>query len=449
MNGDNSLNSENPESLEFRIVLPLFLIVMIDAFSITVILPLLPYYAVAFGLDTLGLGILLATSPALELMSGPMYRVLSKKLGRKPVLIGSQIGTVLGFLLLGAASAVWMLFLARIIDGIAGGNNSIGRRLVRDSLTPSTRTQGMGFIEAAYTLGFLAGPLVGFVTLALTNDDYRMIPYVAAFVSLLALIMSFFVSRETLPPEKRKSSGLSTREKIAARYGPLRKPVVLFTLALLFLVQFSYIGYIEFFGWIALNRLGMNAMNTAILWLLGALLVIIIDGLLVGKLSSRFNERWLVLVGMGMLVAGLILAATTPQTPVNWYSKSEIVEELTLEESFLGDVPVNLHNPEILPAEDPAGWFGLGWFLIALCLVMIGGSMLIPTIKSLLMSDQTDYGISGVMSISSILYKSAILIVPLVLGFTIRQVGFTAPFLVEAVVLGVFLVIAYFVFIRE
>jgi hypothetical protein len=115
----------------------------------------------------------------------------------------------------------------------------------------------------------------------------------------------------------------------------------------------------------------------------------------------------------------------------------------------LGDVPVNLHNPEILPAEDPAGWFGLGWFLIALCLVMIGGSMLIPTIKSLLMSDQTDYGISGVMSISSILYKSAILIVPLVLGFTIRQVGFTAPFLVEAVVLGVFLVIAYFVFIRE
>ena len=449
MNGDNFLNSEAAERLEFRIILPLFLIVMIDAFSITIILPLLPYYAVAFGLDTLGLGILLATSPALELMSGPMYRIFSKKLGRKPVLIGSQLGTVMGFLLLGAASTVWMLFVARIIDGIAGGNNSIGNRLVRDSLTPSNRTHGMGLIEAAYSLGFLAGPMVGFVTLALTDNDYRMIPYVAALISLLAVILSFFVSKETLPPEMRKSSGLSSRERLAARYGPLRKPLVLFTLALLFLVQFSYIGFIEFYGWLALNRLGMNALGTAILWVLGAVLIIIVDALIVGRLSLKFSERWLVLVGMGMLVAGLILAATTPQMAVNWYSKSEIIEELTLEESFLGDVPVNVHIPELLPPEDSAGWLGLGWFLIALSLIMIGGSLLVPAIKSLLMRDQTEYGISGVMSTSSILYKAVLLIAPLVLGFSILQAGFTAPFLVEAVILGIFLVFAYFVLVRE
>ena len=128
-----------------------------------------------------------------------------------------------------------MLFLARVIDGIASGNNSIGRKLVRDTLTPDTRTRGLGMIEAAYSLGFLAGPLVGLLTLALTNDDYRMIPYVAAVISLLAVILSVFLAQETLPPESRKSSGLSFREKIVAKTAPLRKPDILLLLAIFYL----------------------------------------------------------------------------------------------------------------------------------------------------------------------------------------------------------------------
>ena len=138
MTNNQPVDSIVEGKLEFRVALPLFLIVLIDAFSVTVILPLLPYYATAFGMDIFSLGILLATSPVLENLSGPMYRVVSKKLGRRPVLIASQLGTMAGFLLLGAASAVWMLFLARVVDGISSGNNAIGRRLVRDSLTPDS-----------------------------------------------------------------------------------------------------------------------------------------------------------------------------------------------------------------------------------------------------------------------------------------------------------------------
>ena len=114
-----SLDSTWEGKLEFKVALPLFLLVMIDAFSLTVILPLLPYYATAFGMDIFGLGLLLGTSPVLEFLSAPMYRLVSKRLGRRPVLIASQLGTTFGFLLLGAASTVWMLFLARVIDGIA------------------------------------------------------------------------------------------------------------------------------------------------------------------------------------------------------------------------------------------------------------------------------------------------------------------------------------------
>ena len=417
-------NIQVEDKLEFRVALPLFLIVMIDAFSVTVILPLLPYYATAFGMDFLGLGILLATSPVLENLSGPIYRILSKRFGRRPVLIASQLGTMAGFLLLGAASTVWMLFLARVVDGISSGNNAIGRRIVRDSLTPDTRTQGFGMVEAAYSLGFLAGPLVGFITLALTNDDYRMIPYVAAVISLLAVIMSFFLARETLPPESRRSSGLSQMERLKARLAPLRRPVVLFTLAIFFLVQLSYIGFIDFYGLLALNRLGMNALSTAALWFIGGLLAIIFAGVIVGKLSQKFNDRWLVLAGLGMLAAGLIFAATTPQVPVLWYSKAEMIEELSLEATILGETSQIQATPVDLPPEGAAGWLGLGWFLVALFLIMVSGSMLIPALKSLLVADLPKYGASGVLAVSSILYKAAFILVPLVMGFSIWQFGY-------------------------
>jgi MFS family permease len=440
---DQSIYPYTVGKLEYRVALPLFLIVLIDAFSVTVILPLLPYYATAFGIDFFGLGVLLATSPVLEALSGPMYRIVSKKLGRRPVLIVSQLGTFVGFLLLGAASTVWMLFLARVVDGVASGNNTIGRRLVRDSLTPSTRTHGMGMIEAAYNLGFLAGPLVGFITLALTGDDYRMIPYVAAVISLVAVITSLFLVRETLPPEKRKSSGLSVKEKILAKSAPLRKPVVLFLLVIFALAQFSYMGFVEFYGLVALNRLGMNAMNTALLFIFGGLLVIIVDGGLVGRLSRRVSERWLVLVGLGLLGVGMIVSALTPAIPVPWYSRAEIIEELTLDETILGEAPMHQNVPvEPLPG-GVEGWEGIGVFLLGLILIMFGGSMLIPAIKSILMEKSSAYATSTVLGITAILFKVVVILVPLVLGFSFWQFGLTIPFLVVGLVMLLLLIIAY------
>ncbi|MGD9092545.1 MAG: MFS transporter, partial [Anaerolineales bacterium] len=379
--------------------LPLFLIVLIDAFSVTIILPLLPYYATAFGIDILGLGVLLATSPVLEVLSGPMYRVVSKKLGRRPVLIVSQLGTFIGFLLLGAASEVWMLFLARVVDGVASGNNTIGRRLVRDSLTPSTRIHGMGMIEAAYSLGFLAGPLVGFITLALTDHDYRMIPYVAAAISLVAVILSLLLARETLPPEKRSSSGLSFRERIIAKSAPLRNPLVLFLLVVFFLAQFSYMGFVEFYGLVALNRLGMNAMNTAVLFLFGAVLLIVVDGGMVGRLSRYLSDRWLILAGLALLAVGLIFTAVTPAVPVPWYSKTEIIEELTLDETALGEAPIYQDLPvEPLP-QGIEGWAGIAVFLLGLILIMVGGGMFTPAIKSMLMEESSAYAAGTVLGV--------------------------------------------------
>ena len=131
----NLEESTDQDKLELKTALPLFLIVMLDAFSWTVIFPLLPYYAVTFGANLFTIGLLAALSPVVELLSAPIHRVASKKIGRKPVLILSQLGMVVGYLILGFAQTIGILFLARIIDGIVGANNTIGRRLIRDYLS--------------------------------------------------------------------------------------------------------------------------------------------------------------------------------------------------------------------------------------------------------------------------------------------------------------------------
>src|SRR5690606_18480184 len=111
--------------------------------------------------------------------------------------------TLVGFILLGLATTGWMLFLSRIIDGISGANIATAQAAISDSTTEKTRTQGLGLIGAAFGLGFIIGPVIAFVALAATNNDYRAPAFMAAFFSLLSILLTSFWFKETLPPEKR------------------------------------------------------------------------------------------------------------------------------------------------------------------------------------------------------------------------------------------------------
>src|SRR5512147_3169559 len=113
--------SANPEDkLDFKKITPIFVIVLIDLLGLTIIIPLMPLYATSFGADPLTIGLLGATYPLMQFIGAPFLGRLSDRFGRKPVLLVSQLGTLLGFLVLGLANSLWLLFLARIIDGLSG-----------------------------------------------------------------------------------------------------------------------------------------------------------------------------------------------------------------------------------------------------------------------------------------------------------------------------------------
>jgi DHA1 family tetracycline resistance protein-like MFS transporter len=169
-------------------LLPIFLTVFVDVLGLTLMLPLLPFYAEHFGASPLMATTLIASYAVCQLVSGPILGRTSDRIGRKPVLLVSQMGTLAAFLTIGAATSLPMLFVGRMIDGLTAGNLSIAQAYISDVTRPENRTRAFGFIGIAFGSGFLFGPL-------LSGELYHRYgfaapAYMAAALSFLSIVLS-------------------------------------------------------------------------------------------------------------------------------------------------------------------------------------------------------------------------------------------------------------------
>ena len=178
----------------------IILVVFIDLLGFSLILPLLPYYAKTFNANQTTTGILIASYALMQLIGAPILGRLSDRFGRRPILLLSVFGTFLGFLLLGFANALWMLFASRIIDGLTGGNLSVAQAYISDVTDAKDRSKGLGMIGAAFGLGFIIGPVTGGL---LSQWGYAVPAFAAAAISLINLILIYAWLPESLTTEKR------------------------------------------------------------------------------------------------------------------------------------------------------------------------------------------------------------------------------------------------------
>jgi DHA1 family tetracycline resistance protein-like MFS transporter len=346
-------------------------------------------------------------------------------------------------LILGFANGLWMLFLARIVDGISGANISTAQAAISDSTTEKTRTQGLGLLGAAFGLGFVIGPVLAFISLALSGNNYRVPAFVAAAFSLMSILLTWFWLPETLPPDQRGKSDDKTSFSIGAMFGALRHPQVGVLLILIFAQQIAFGGFEQLLSLFTLNKLGLNASGNAIIFVFVGVIVVAVQGGFIGPWSRKFGDRKLVFLGLAALSVGLILTALTPQRPVPWYSKQAITNELSSSGDFrTHENPTTQNVPIALPNDNNNGWLGLAWILAAMVPASIGGGILQPSINSLITKRIKASDIGGMLGISAALVSGANAVAPLLGGALFQGFGASAPFLLGGLLLAVLLIIA-------
>ncbi len=364
-----------------RSLLLLFSVVFMDMVGFGFIIPLLPDYITRFGGTPALVGLLTSAYALGQFFAAPIVGRLSDRYGRKPLLIFSIGGTFLSLLLLGAAWALPVLFVSRILDGLTGGNITVAQSYISDVTSEKERAKGLGMIGAAFGLGFILGPLFGGL---LSRFGLAVPAFAAAGMAFLNLLLITFVLPESLTAEKREEMKLNPGRKFSVKL--LTDALKTRKMgALLYVIAFYSLAFIMFqtmFSLVAKERLGVDAQVRGYLLAYVGVLVATVQGGLIGILTKRYSEPRLMAASSILLVIGFILWAVAPTV----------------------------------------------WFLmIALLPLALGGGVLSTVNRSMLSKSVEPEKIGGALGLSTAMESMNGIIAPALGGLLVTSVGNWAP----------------------
>ncbi|MEM8923084.1 MAG: MFS transporter [Actinomycetota bacterium] len=408
-----------------RRLFPILLIVFIDGMGATILIPILPFYAIAFGAGPATIGLLLTSYALAQIVFAPILGRLSDRVGRKPVLTVAQVGTFASLLLLGFATTLPLIFLSRILDGVTGANTSTVQSAVSDVTGPRSRAAGLGLVGAATGLGFIAGPLLSGLALAAAGSDYRAPAFLAAAFSLGSIVLTTFFFAETLPPEERKQQrprrvGWFRTMAAGVRSGR-RGRFYVFAL----FVQLIFTMFTATFTLYTLNRLGFDSLSNAIFLGLFGVMLVAMQGVFVGRLVNRFGEYRVLATSFVMTALGFGLASMAPQQAVPWYSRTDLETEL----DQLGAASDQL---SLLPPESGAGIGAFVFILFGLLPGPLGYTLQLPTINTLLTKRVSSADLGETLGISAAFVGVGTVVGPLLGGFLFARFSPGTPYAVSA-----------------
>lgn len=274
----------------------IFVTVFIDLVGFGIVIPVLPFYAegTEFNVSPRTVGFLFASYSIMQLIFSPILGRISDKYGRRPVLFLSIIGTGIGFLLLGFARTVWMLFAGRILDGITGGNISTAQAYIADITTKENRAKGMGLIGAAFGLGFIFGPAIGGI---LSGWGIHVPFFFAAALCFANATLLYFTLPETVSRDHPARQSAAGGRSWTYVFESFKQPKLGFVLAIYFLFIVAFSIMTTSFSLYTMFRFGYDAQHTGYLFAYVGLIAVIIQGGLIGRLVKRFGELPLVIFG--------------------------------------------------------------------------------------------------------------------------------------------------------
>lgn len=288
--------------------------------GLTIMIPLLPFYAEKLGASPFQVGWLIGIYAACQLISGPLLGRLSDHMGRKPLLLVSQFGTFIGFLVTAFAPNLWILFLARGIDGSTAGNLSLAQAYISDVTKPEDRAKSFGIIGIAFGMGFLIGPAIsGF----LARYDYRDPIFAAAALSAISIITTYTLLPAGKPKQAEGSAGAQApggKRLSLVEWGAyidyFRRPSLAPRLWEFLSFAFGFAMFTSGLPLFAERRLTWHGapfgpVQLGYIWAFAGFLGIFLQGPALGRLVKRFGEKSLLRTGFAAYAVGYLILALT------------------------------------------------------------------------------------------------------------------------------------------
>ena len=370
------------------LVLMLFTI-FLDVLGIGVLAPVIPYLLQPYNKSALIVGTLMMSFSVAQFLASPVLGALSDRFGRRPILLISILGSSIAYFTFGFATALWVFFVARIVDGLTGGNISTAQAYITDITPHKDRSKTFALIGAVFGAGFIIGPAMGGL---LSYVSLQAPAFASGTLSLLACIFGYFMIPETLTPTRR-SKHLKWQEMFNPiaqlwRYISDRKVMLIFSAR--FILMFAMTVMRSNFLVYARDRLGLGPHQVGYFYAFLGFLIVSVQGGVVRRLAPIWGDRMMTLVGFISMIIG-----------------------------FIG------------MGFEPNAW-GVG-----VCMLFIGSGhgLSFPALTGLASKSVGDHEQGAVLGAQQSVNSLAMIIAPFIAGLAFDHISMGAPYIIAAVLL--------------
>lgn len=266
--------------------------VALDMVGFGIVAPILGRYADRFGASGFQVGLLFASFSLAQMVCSPLLGRVSDRVGRKPVIVVSLIGTAIGSFVTGIAGALWVLFIGRIVDGASGASIAVAQSAVVDLGKPEQRPRMLGLLGMAFGVGFVVGPALG--GLAALGG-----PHVPFFVAAALAAVNAIAAVVRLP-ETSVSRGVRERSPRSARR--VNRFIVIG-----FFSALPFAGFEATFSLFGGARFDLTEGSTAAIFFGIGVAMSVVQGALIGPLTRRFGSVALLRTGLALVATGLLV----------------------------------------------------------------------------------------------------------------------------------------------
>lgn len=281
----------------------IFLTILLSTIGFGVCIPVLPMYAEKFGATEFQNGMLVGVFSLVMFFSAPLWGRLSDRIGRRPVLIISIIGSAIGYIVMGWAGSLPWLFVARIIDGISGGNVATAQAYIADISKPEERSKAMGLIGAAFGLGFVIGPAIGGILAAKVSPNAPF--YFVAVLCLINALLVYWALPESLTVEKRMES--HTEQPISEMLNHADGSLYLSVVAVYFVCLAAFSIMTAVFALFAEKRFQMDQLAVGYVMAVIGIVGVIMQGGVIRRILPKYGEVKLARAGIIALFASFVM----------------------------------------------------------------------------------------------------------------------------------------------